>query len=189
MNYSTLDDQTLIHHISRAESDALSELYQRYHRLVFSIAFNTVSDRAIAEEVTLDVFTNVWLKADSYRPDRAKVSTWLSSMTRHRSIDQLRRRKVRLDHNSVSWTNLGEESIPHADSHPEHATELALQRERVRHAVRQLPLEQREILELAYFGGHSQSQIAKTLNQPLGTVKTRVRLAMKKLRTLLIDEI
>ena len=188
MDYSTLDDKTLIRHISHAQPDALNELYNRYHRLVFSLALNAISDRAAAEEITLDIFTNVWKKADTYRPDRAKVSTWLSSMTRYRTIDRLRRRNARLDYGSISWAEVGEESMPHASSHPEQAAELALQQERVRRAVAQLPPEQRQVLALAYFGGYSQSQIAKTLNQPLGTVKTRIRSAMKKLRTLLADE-
>jgi RNA polymerase sigma-70 factor (ECF subfamily) len=188
LNYITLDDKTLIALITRAQSDALDELYCRYNRLVFSLALNMVSDQATAEEITLDVFTRVWQKANTYRPEQAKVSTWLVSLTRHRAIDWLRRQKVRLDHRSLSWAEVNPESVPHTDSGPEQAVEMTLRQERVRTAVAQLPSEQQEALALAYFKGLTHRQIAETLDQPLGTVKTRIRLAMQKLRQTLQEE-
>jgi RNA polymerase sigma-70 factor (ECF subfamily) len=188
LNYTTLDDQNLISLIARDRSEALDELYSRYSRLVFSLALKMVSDHATAEEITLDVFTRVWEKASTYRSKQAKVSTWLVSMTRHRAIDWLRRQKVRFDQSSLSWAEITPDSVPHANGSPEQATELALRQERVRAAVAQLPPEQQEALALAYFKGQSHREIAETLGQPLGTVKTRIRLAMQKLRQLLPEE-
>jgi RNA polymerase sigma-70 factor (ECF subfamily) len=147
-----------------------------------------VSEQSIAEEIALDVFTRVWEKANTYRVEQARVSTWLVSMTRHRAIDWLRRQKVRLDHRSLSWTEVIPEAEPRANGNPEKATELTLRQERVRTAIAQLPPDQQEALALAYFIGQSHREIAATLDQPLGTVKTRIRLAMQKLRELLQDE-
>lgn len=174
--------------IAQSKSEALDTLYQRYSRLVFSLALNMVSDRAVAEEITLDVFTRVWEKAATYRPEQAQVNTWLVSLTRHRAIDWLRRQRVRLDGASLTWAEVSSGNMPHAAGDPEKAAELALRRERIQAAVAQLPFEQQETLALAYFKGQTHQQIAETLNQPLGTVKTRLRLAMQKLRHLLKDE-
>lgn len=187
MDYSILDDATLLHHITRADADALSALYDRYHRLVFSLARNVVGDQATAEEITLDVFTQVWQKVRTYRADRAKVSTWLTSITRNRAIDELRRRGSRVEQQSVAWADLPPSAEP-AVSGPEVAAELTMQRRRVRAAVAELPDAQKKALGLAYFRGLSHTEIAAALGLPLGTVKTRIRLAMRKLRRLLADE-
>jgi RNA polymerase sigma-70 factor (ECF subfamily) len=167
--------------VARAHADALGELYDRYSRLVFSLALNLVGDHATAEEITLDVFTRVWEKAETYRSEQAKVSTWLTSIARYRSIDMLRRQSSRPERRSVDWADVSPDAMPSFNS-PEQATELALQQERVRAAVASLPPEQKEALALAYFHGYTHRQVAETLDLPLGTVKTRIRLAMRKLR-------
>jgi RNA polymerase sigma-70 factor (ECF subfamily) len=187
VDYTTLDDETIIRLIAHARTEALSELYDRYSRLVFSLALNSVGDQATAEEVTQDVFVRVWQRARQYRADRGKVSTWLTGITRYRAIDQLRRRGARPEQHSVTWAEVSPTAVP-AVNGPEEATQLAMQRERVRAALAQLPEEQKQVLALAYFQGYSQSQIAESLALPLGTVKTRVRLAMQKLREMLQDE-
>ena len=187
MDYSTLDDVALIGLIVSSRSEALSELYDRYSRLVFSIAYSLVGDYSTTEEITQDVFVRVWERASQYRPDQGKVSTWLISIARHRSIDMLRRRGARPEDHSVSWAESTIDSTP-ADDDPEEAAELSMQRQRVRVAIAQLPADQKEALALAYFNGYTHREIADTLNQPLGTVKTRIRLAMQKLRQLLKDE-
>ena len=187
MNYSALDDQTLIRLVARAHADALGELYERYSRLVFSLAWNLVGDQATAEEITLDVFTRIWEKAETYRPEQAKVSTWLTSIARYRSIDMLRRRGSRPEQHSVDWAELAPDDLPSADG-PEEAAELAMQQQRVRAAIAALPSDQKQVLALAYFKGYSHREIAQVLNQPLGTVKTRIRLGMQKLRDLLLEE-
>ena len=188
MDYSTLEDKTLVALLAQAQPDALDELYRRYSRLVYSLAFKMVSEPTTAEEITLDVFTRVWQKAGTYRAEQAGVNTWLVSMTRHRAIDWLRRQNVRVDQHSLSWAEVSPDVMPHTKNNPEHATELALRQERVRAAIVQLPSDQQEALVLAYFKGQSHREIAETLGQPLGTVKTRIRLGMQKLRDLLQDE-
>jgi RNA polymerase sigma-70 factor, ECF subfamily len=181
MNYETLDDESLLRFISRSHPDALSELYDRYGRLIYSIALHLVGNRQTAEEVTLDVFKRVWQKANLYRAERASVRVWLSSMARYRAIDVLRRESVRPERHSIYWAELNHNPVsPH--NSPEADTHLALQKERVRAAVATLPEEQKQALGLAYFGGYTHSEIAERLNLPLGTVKTRIRLALNKLR-------
>jgi RNA polymerase sigma-70 factor (ECF subfamily) len=188
VNYSTLDDVTLIGLIVRSHSDALSELYDRYSRLVFSLALGLVGDHPTAEEITLDVFTRVWQRADTYRPEQARVSTWLTSIARYRAIDILRRQGTRRIESAVDWAEMDPDTVSHIDG-PEEAADLAIQQQRIRSAVAELPLDQREALALAYFRGFTHRQIAEALDEPLGTVKTRIRLAIQKLRQMLQDEI
>jgi RNA polymerase sigma-70 factor, ECF subfamily len=184
VNYTDLDDATLINLIAQQEADALAALYDRYSRLIFSVVRYIVGDGRTAEEVTLDVFTTVWRKAAQYQHDRASVPGWLTSIARHRAIDVLRRERVRPDLHSLSWSEISSE--PRATGqNPESAAATHLERNRVRSAVAQLPLEQRQAIALAYFRGQTQSEIASTLNQPLGTVKTRIRLGLQKLRRML----
>jgi RNA polymerase sigma-70 factor, ECF subfamily len=185
---SKLTDIALLRLIARAHAPALGELYDRYGRLVFSLALNVVGDQPTAEEITQDVFTSVWEKAATYRPEQSKVSTWLSSITRYRAIDILRRRDVRPDHHSVSWGEAAVEELVDTASTSDLA-ETAMNRQSVRAAIAALPPEQQRALALAYFRGFSHSEIATLLNEPLGTVKTRIRLAMIKLRTLLQEEL
>ena len=187
MDYSQLEDDVLLRLIIRSEANALNELYGRYGRLVYSIGLHVLGEKATAEEITLDVFTKVWQKADTYRSDRGTVRVWLTSMTRNRAIDVLRQQSVRL--------NVQNQLLTEATSQPisnerilETAVDLNLRKQRIRAAIIQLPEEQRIVLELAYFQGYSQSEISQLRNVPLGTVKTRVRLAIQKLRRLLQDE-
>jgi RNA polymerase sigma-70 factor (ECF subfamily) len=187
VDYSKLDDTTLITLVEREHAEALSVLYDRYSRLVFSLALHLLGDQATAEEVTLDVFTRVWEKAGTYRADKAKVSTWLASIARYHAIDILRRQGSRPERNSVAWTEVTTDVLFSADG-PEEATELTLQRQRVRAAMAELPADQQQALALAYFNGLTHREIAEKLGEPLGTVKTRIRLAMQKLRQTLKDE-
>lgn len=184
---SEADDQKLIELVCQKSEAALSELYDRYARLLFSVAHHMVGDRAAAEEITLDAFTQVWEKAERYNPDRASLSTWMVSIARYRAIDRLRRWAARPEKDSVYWTDVNFEISSHHHN-PEASTEENLLRERVQRALAELPVEQRQALALAYFKGMSHSQIANALELPLGTVKTRIRLAMEKLRRLLWEE-
>jgi len=187
LDYSTLDDESLIRLVVHARAGALSALYDRYGRLVYSLALNAVGDPAAAEEITQDVFVRVWQRAGQYRAERGQVSTWLTGITRYRAIDRLRRRGSRPEGHRVSWAKLAPGAEPAVDG-PEEAAALALERARVRAAVARLPDEQKEALALAYFRGLSHSQIAEALDLPLGTVKTRIRLGMQKLRDMLGEE-
>jgi RNA polymerase sigma-70 factor (ECF subfamily) len=187
VDYAQLEDDKLLRLISRAEAKALDELYGRYSRLVFSIALHVAGERATAEEITLDIFTTVWQKAHTYRPDRGNVRIWLSSMARNRAIDRLRRERVRLDSQSLPWSEITN-SPSSNEQDPETAVDLNLRQQQIRAALTQLPAEQRQVLALAYYQGYTQQEMAKLYNLPLGTVKTRIRLAMQKLRYLLEDE-
>ncbi len=186
MDYSTQDDATLIRWIAYRQSEALSELYDRYSRLVYSVAFNAVGNGETAEEIVQDVFTRVWEKAGTYDVDLAKVSTWLISITRNRAIDELRRVKVRPEHHSVGWAEIEPTHIPLSEN-PENEVEASWQQRVVRNAVAALPEDQQKALALAFFRGYSHSEIAEALGEPLGTVKTRIRMAMKKLRQVLVE--
>jgi RNA polymerase sigma-70 factor (ECF subfamily) len=170
-----------------AATAAISELYDRYGRLVFSLAVQIVGDSAVAEEITQDVFVQVWNKADTFRSESGKVITWLSSVARYRAIDVLRRQNVRPEGHYISLED-GFAFQEDKDAHVEPAVELLIDQQRVRHALQQLPPDQRKALALAYFQGLTQQEISKVLNEPLGTIKTRIRLAMQKLRQTLADD-
>jgi RNA polymerase sigma-70 factor (ECF subfamily) len=186
-DYAAYDDERLISLIAQLQTEALDQLYDRYNRPIFSLVLMIVGDRATAEEIALDVFMRVWQKAGSYRADRARVSTWLTHIARHHAIDVLRRRAVRPDQYALSWDELTP-SAPVPAQDPGELAEHSLRRERVRAAIAQLPADQKQAVTLAYFGGYTQTQIAEALKQPLGTIKTRMRLAMQKLRDFLRDE-
>ena len=186
-DYAKYDDEQLIGLIAQSREEALVQLYDRYNRLVFSLALAIVNDRATAEEITLDVFMRVWQKAGTYRADQSKVSTWLTHIARHHAIDILRRRSVRLDQFAVHWED-AIFKVDFSERDPQEFVERSLRRERVHAALGRLPVDQRQALILAYFAGYTQREIAEILKQPLGTIKTRLRLAMQKLREFLADE-
>ncbi len=184
MKSSPPDDARLIREIVQGQSEALAELYERYHRLTFSVALAILGDRLTAAEVVLDVFLQVWRRAATYRPEQARVSTWLTAIARHRAIDVLRQQSARPEAHSVDWEQAADRAAPGARDLEEQA-ELSLERQRIRAALAALPAAQREVLALAYFHGYTHQQLAKLLGLPLGTVKTRLRLAMQKLHQVL----
>ena len=196
MTFSSLDDSALLTLIasSRREqlpAEALGALYDRYGRLVFTVAVHVVGDAETAEEITQDVFVRVWEGAHTYRPEVAKVSSWLVSITRHRAIDELRRRGSRPEKDSAAWPE--DIGLDHLDglpvlNGPDEAVESHFQRRGIRKVLQTLPAEQRQVLGLAYFKGLSHSQIAALINEPLGTVKSRIRQAMHKVRDALIEQ-
>lgn len=189
MDYSGLDDEALLRLISFAKTEALGEFYDRYSRLVYSLSLFILNDPESAEEVTQDVFMRIWQKAETYRSEQAKVSTWLTSITRNRSIDVLRRQRARPEGHRVGLEDGVFEALIAADlPDPEEAVTGNLQAHKVRAAISTLPVEQRQALVMAYFGGYSHSEIAAALGEPLGTVKTRIRMGMQKLRSLLGEE-
>ena len=185
MKFDSGDDARLISQIASGRESAVEALYDRYNRLVFSVALAVVSDRAVAEEVTLDVFVHVWRGAKTYDPARAKVSTWLVAIARHHAIDVLRWQNSRVDSKSLLIDDLLLKHDPDLPD-PEEQAELSMERKHIRGALSQLPAEQRQALFLSFFKGFSHQQIAELLAQPLGTIKTRIRLAMRKLRQILV---
>ena len=182
MAYTELGDEELIGQIARAEPEAVRVLYRRYGRLVYSLALHVVGDRSAAEEITQDVFLRVWEKAGTYDPGKARVVTWLSRIARNQAIDVLRRRSARGEHERQTWQHLklGAES---ASQDPILSAELSARREEVRAAMAALPENQQRALSMAFFQGLTHRQIAERLDEPLGTVKTRIRDAMQKLRS------
>lgn len=181
------DEAFLMKQLALKQVDALGDLYNRYGRLIYSIALNSVADPAVAEEIVQDVFTQVWEKASTYDASVAKVSTWLARITRNRAIDVLRRAESHREKISVSWQDVPQNNIPQSPG-LEEETELARQQELVRAALETLSANEREVLAYAYFKGYSHSAIAEVLDMPLGTVKTRIRKALQKLRILLSQE-
>ena len=187
MDYSKLDDEALPRLIASKNEPSLGELYERYGKLVFSLAFNTLGEATLAEEITQDVFLRVWERGDSYLPEQGKVIAWLARIARNRAIDVLRRQKVRPEGHSASWAEM-ESQEPAATTNLEEEVELAQQKKRIRQAISQLPEEQKQALALAYFKGRSHQEISAELGVPLGTIKTRIRLAMQKLSHLLGED-
>lgn len=164
-------------------SESLAKLYDRYGQLVYSLALRILDDAAAAEEVAQDVFLQVWRSAEVYDEGQGKVVTWLTSFARHRAIDMLRRRKVRPEGHQSALEDFWDLSSP--EQAPEPAVEAALDVRNLRQALGTLPEDQRRVLAMAYFQGLTQQEIADQMKEPLGTVKTRVRLGLKKLRGLL----
>lgn len=174
-------DEELIRKIAAGNETAFELFYERYKGLVYSLSLRMLDDRGTAEEVTLDAFNKIWNQAADFRPDRAAVKTWLISIARNRAIDVLRMRSGRWDQNPTQWADGELETLPDSSDPEQEVTKLDM-RHKVQAAIAELPEEQRDVLSLAYFKGLSHSQIATALNQPLGTVKGRIRTAMLHLQ-------
>jgi RNA polymerase sigma-70 factor (ECF subfamily) len=187
MEYTSLNDETLLRLIAHSDDNALSELYDRYSRLVYSVALNTLSDSGRAEEVTQDVFERVWKKANTYNNEQGRVVAWISSIARHRSIDLYRQTVSRHNNLQVTWQDAEAFDLPDGQN-VEWEVDLIQRQQRIRQAVAQLPPDQKVALGMAFFQGLSHSEIADTLGEPIGTIKTRIRLGMLKLRAFLMDE-
>jgi len=177
LNDPKSSDQSLLDRVAAKDSQALADLYDRYAPVALALAGRILGDRSEAEDVLQVVFTRVWTDAGRYDPSKGSPTSWLLSWVRNGAIDRLRRREAlqRAALHSIDHAPAG-----HDDSHGHDAT--AEERERLKKAVASLPADQRQVIELAYFEGLSQTQIAQRLGEPLGTVKTRVRLGMNKLR-------
>jgi RNA polymerase sigma-70 factor (ECF subfamily) len=177
---SNAEDVALIRRMCDADETALGALYDRWVRSLYSLVFHLLKDADEAEDVVEETFWQAWRKASSYEPSRGAVSTWLLTIGRRRALDRLRARSRRREESMTQLGGLADVASPIPD--PLQATEGSERRSLVQAALRELPDEQREVLELGYFQGLSQTEIAEMTGQPLGTVKTRMRLAMQKLR-------
>jgi RNA polymerase sigma-70 factor (ECF subfamily) len=184
MPYGEPDDIELLRRMARGEISALRELYARHGRLVYGLALRIIADPETAEEICQDVFLRAWEKAGTYRSEKAQVRTWLARIARNRSIDALRRRGSRDARARDAWEEL-KAAAAEPSGDPASPVEKGEVRERVSRAVLSLPPEQREALSLAFFEGWTHRQIADATGEPLGTVKSRIRSAMLKLRELL----
>jgi RNA polymerase sigma-70 factor (ECF subfamily) len=174
----------LLARIAGGDADALGELYDRYGRLAFGVLYRMLPSPEAAEEVAQDAFHSVWRQARSYRSERGAVRTWLLAICRNAAIDWRRTRGKRLEREVT--IEAAAELV--SDSKVDERVIDRLRADKVRAVVSRLPPEQRRVLALAFWGGYSQSEIATRTDTPLGTVKSRVRLAMNKLRDSLEDE-
>lgn len=182
----SLDDKELVQAIVERHEAAVAELYDRFSGMLLALAQRVLSDPADAEEILQETFLQVWNQADRYDPKRSSVSTWLVLIARSRAIDRLRSAKVKhrtavaaqLEKRDLHTSPTGAGDVLHGERRLRLGEELA-----------KLPAEQREVLELAFYRGMTQSEIASQTGIPLGTVKTRTLLAMKKLRKALSGEI
>ena len=182
MDYSALKDEEVLTRLQAGESWAMSVLYDRYARLVFSLAYKVLNDRDGAEEVVQEVFVKVWRRAGDYSVARGKFSSWLSGIAHHHAIDELRRRRVRpsaAEDETAAAEVMDDGPVPY-----ERAVQT-MEHQQIVHALQCIPVEQRHPIEMAYFEGLTQQEISDKLEQPLGTIKTRMRLGMQKLKTLL----
>lgn len=174
------DDEQLMQRIAAQDRRAMEELYDRYGKMVYGFAYKSVSDKYAAEEITQDVFTKVWKNASAYDPAQAKLATWLLTITRRIAIDQFRRKERRpqaaptIDDVLVLFhdTSLG----------PDGLAEVQAVREVVSEAMKSLPSDQRIPIERMYYQGLTQREIAEQLDVPIGTVKSRIRLGLARLR-------
>jgi RNA polymerase sigma factor (sigma-70 family) len=175
-----LSDEALVALVARSEQSALAELYDRYGRTAYGLAIRVLRDEKLAEDAVQEAFLAVWRTAARFVPERGKASTWILTLVHRRAVDVVRREQRRR-------TDALDESHEAAGASVDEEVWLRLQRERVQHALRQLPDQQREALELAFYGGFTQSELAERLGQPLGTIKSRMFAGLSRLRELLGD--
>ena len=181
-HHAHLSDEALVALVARGDGDALAELYDRVGRVAYGLALRVLRDERHAEDAVQEGFLQVWRTAATFRAERAKASTWILTLVHRRAVDLVRREQRRRTDplpGDTAAAPLGEDT--------DEAAWLRLERERVQAALKQLPDVQRETLELAYYGGFSQSELAERLGVPLGTVKSRMFAGLTRLRGLLDD--
>jgi RNA polymerase sigma-70 factor (ECF subfamily) len=178
--------------IAVGDQAAFGVVYDRYVDLVYSTAYRVLRDPGLAEDAAQDVFIRIWQRPETFVPVRGRFLSWLLSVSRNRAVDEIRSRSRRLRREMPAGepgddiATIRDESSNGVD--PMHRAELRERQRAVRLALGELPAEQRRVLELSYFGGYTQQEIALNLHEPLGTVKTRIRLGMQKLRAALDSE-
>ena len=173
-----LSDEALVALVARSDESALAELYDRVGGTAYGLAYRVLRDEALAEDAVQEAFLGLWRGAGSFIPERAKASTWILTLVHRRAVDLVRREQRR---RAESIEGAPEPAVGSA----EEAAWLRLDRERVQRALAQLPDQQREAIELAYYGGYTQSELAERLGQPLGTIKSRMFSGLTRLRELL----
>ncbi|HEY7732360.1 MAG TPA: sigma-70 family RNA polymerase sigma factor [Gaiellaceae bacterium] len=178
-----LSDEALVALVARGDEPALAELYDRVGRIAYGLAYRVLRDERLAEDAVQEGFLAVWRTAAGYLADRAKARTWILTLVHRRAVDLVRREERR----RAEPLDEGERDALGATGSAEEAAWLHFERERVQDALRRLPDAQREAIELAYYGGYSQSELAEKLGQPLGTIKSRMFAGLARLRELLDD--
>ncbi len=185
--YHTYSDESLLALIEEQDVAAYEQLYDRHAQTIYGLILRIVRSQTIAEEVLQEVFWQIWKNAGKFK-NRGAAKAWIFRIARNRSLDELRRQKVR----PQTAEKIEVETVIHnAGSHHQSAAQEAERQhnaERIQHALRNIPEEQRTCFELAYFEGLSQREIAKEINIPVGTVKSRMRIGLEKLERLLRSE-
>jgi len=176
---TTPEDVELVQQLREQPGIGVARLYDRYGRLVYSVALRILQDHGAAEEVTQDVFVRCWSGIDRYQPERVRLVSWLLTIAHHRAIDELRSRRGKSQRREISADHM------HLLTANQPAIDDALLRGEIRVALAALPQPQREVIELIFWGGLTRREAAAQLSLPLGTVCTRLRLGMDKLRGLL----
>jgi RNA polymerase sigma factor (sigma-70 family) len=180
-HHAHLSDEALVALVVRSDDAALAELYDRYGRVAFGLALRVLRDRSLAEDAVQEAFLGLWRTASRFVPERARARTWILTLVHRRAVDLVRREERRR-------TEAYEESVEQpAPDRTDEAAWVSLERGRVQEALAQLPDRQREALELAYYGGFTQSELAERLGEPLGTIKSRMFNGLARLRDLLQD--
>lgn len=179
------EDLEAIRRVARGDADALAFLYDRHSRIIYSLAFRIVGDPPEAEEIVQDVFAQAWRQAERYDTSRGVVVAWLLMIARSRAIDRVRSRRGLPPLAPDGWKGLSEMTDP-AEG-PELQTLSAEQVRRLKQALDTLPLPQRVAIQLAFYEGLTHVEIAERLEEPLGTVKTRIRLGLLKLRSVVLE--
>ena len=177
-----LDDRELIAGVAAGDVEALRGVYDRFGTLAYSLAVRILGDPGRAEDVVQDSFMRLWNSAGSFDPSRGSLRAWLLTLVRNRAIDQLRGRPGR-QRQELELTH--EVPAQGGGSDPWREVSESLERQAIRQALASLPPEQRQVIELAYYGGYTQSEIAELVGISLGTVKGRTRLALEKLSSYL----
>jgi RNA polymerase sigma-70 factor, ECF subfamily len=183
-------DPTLVDRLAARDPAALAEIYDTYGRSVFALALRILGDPAGAEDVVHDVFLKLWRDPAQYRIQRGSLRSWLLSVSHNRCIDILRHRRVAASHlvsAEQDWKRVAHEVTAGGTGDLGDQAALAEEAARVRWALAQIPRPQRQVIEMAFFEGKTHDEISTELGEPLGTAKTRIRLGMRKLRTLLHD--
>jgi RNA polymerase sigma-70 factor, ECF subfamily len=181
-HHAHLSDEALVALVARGDEDALAELYDRVGRIAYGLALRVLRDDRHAEDAVQEAFLQVWRSAATFRAERAKASTWILTLVHRRAVDLVRREERR---QADPLTDDSAAGI--APEETDEAAWLRFERERVQTALKRLPDVQREALELAYYGGFSQSELAERLGVPLGTIKSRMFAGLARLRELLDD--
>jgi RNA polymerase sigma-70 factor (ECF subfamily) len=174
-----LSDEALLSLVASSDDQALAELYDRFGRVSYGVALRILRDEALAQDAVQEAFLGIWRSADRFLADRAKAGTWILTLVHRRSVDLVRREDRR------RGEPLERAPEPVAPSTAEDEVTLGFQRRIVQDALSRLPPEQREALELGYYGGLTQSELAERLDQPLGTIKTRMFTGLARMRDLL----
>ena len=176
--FAQLSDEALLAQLARGDELALAELYDRFGRIAYGLAVKVLRDQALAEDAVQDAFLGAWRTAAAFDPTRGTASTWLMTLVHRRAVDLVRREDRRR-------TDVLDDAPIAASETTDEQAAVREERRRVQAALAQLPADQREALELAYYGGLTQSELAERLGVPLGTVKSRMFAGLGKLRDLL----